>query len=301
MNNVAEMVAAGLSLPSDRWARDVAERYSVAEAAAGPLHLYPSTPNAHRGSEGGGKTFRREIIVPCGGWLRESCLHDSGRWIPLRCHKWKCSQCALGKKAEFYQRLEAAWHDSIWRGWTLKFVTLTWATGVDKRRVRLDLQHLVQWIRRTFGYCEYVRIPEFTKRGRLHLHLAMVVDYIPQRTLSLAWKRYAKAPVVDIRAVDDLGRMHGELVKYLTKGPAGKVTYSRHFPKLPEQVQVKSGPCEACGGAEHTFRFCNEDMAVKFYPGEEHARMLSGDPVFKGPGLCGCWGSGPGHGDGYAP
>jgi len=187
---------------------------------------------------------------------------------------------------EFLERLRGAMTLSRSKGWPLKFVTLTWAADVDKRRVRLDLAHLVQWIRRKYGYCEYARVPELTKAGRIHLHLAMVVDYIPQWKLSKAWKKYAKAPIVDIRAVTDVSRLKNELVKYLTKAPAGKVTYSRQFPAA-ERITVEPGPCEACDGQEHRFEFLSEWRAVEGYSLEEHGRWLAGEPVFQQP--CRCW------------
>jgi len=238
--------------------------------------LVSSLPNAHK----------NVVQAPCGGWLRELCAHGNVRWIPLRCHKWQCETCSPGKLMEFLERLRGAMTLSRSKGWSLKFVTLTWAADVDKRRVRLDLAHLVQWIRREYGYCEYVRVPELTKAGRIHLHLAMVMDYIPQRILSTMWRSYAKAPVVDIRAVSDVNRLKNELAKYLTKAPAGKVSYSRHFP-APERITVKSCPCEACDGKEHRFQFFVEWRAVEEYPLEEHGRWLAGEPVFQQP--CRCW------------
>jgi len=187
---------------------------------------------------------------------------------------------------EFLERLQGAMTLSRSKGWPLKFVTLTWSTDVNKKRVRQDLAHLVQGIRRRYGFCEYARVPELTKQGRIHLHLAMVMDYIPQSVLSSMWRSYAKAPVVDIRAVKDVNRLKNELAKYLTKAPAGKVTYSRHFSK-PERITVKPGPCEACDGEEHWFQFLPEWRAVEEYPLEEHGRWLAGEPVFQQP--CQCW------------
>jgi len=240
--------------------------------------LVASLPSAHK-----------DLVEPCGGWLREQCTHGNYRWIPLRCHKWGCESCSPGKLMEFLERLQAAWKESQERGWTLKFVTLTWAWNVDKERVRLDLAHLVQWIRRKYGYCEYAKVPELTGRGRLHLHLAMIMPYIRQKDLSAAWKRYAKAPVVDIRAVKDVVRLRNELAKYLSKAPAGKVTYSKGFPK-GEPVKVDSGPCGACDGREHSFEYVSEKWLSYgdiMYPQEEHARLMPGEPVYRVP--CACW------------
>jgi len=175
----------------------------------------------------------------------------------------------------------------FWKGsWTLKFVTLTYAVDVNRKQVRLSLAHLVQGIRRKYGYCEYAKVPEFTKNGRIHLHLAMIMPYIPQRQLSAMWKSYAKAPNVWITAVQDPKRLKNELAKYLSKAPAGKVTYSRNFPK-PEPIQAKSGPCEACDGREHRFEFMPEWLAVQEYPMEETGRCMAWEPIYAEP--CQCW------------
>jgi len=259
-----------------------------------PPSLEPGTPNAHNVSGWHG-------VVPCGGWLREVCGHGAVRWIPLRCHKWQCDTCGPGKHMEFLERLQGAltlskekgwtWRGGrtgfFWKGsWTLKFVTLTYAEDVTKKQVRLSLAHLVQGIRRKYGYCEYAKVPEFTKNGRIHLHLAMIMPYIRQKELSAMWKSYAKAPNVWITAVIDSRRLKVELAKYLSKAPAGKVTYSRNFPK-PEPIQVKSGPCEACDGREHRFEFMPEWLAVQEYPMEETGRCMAGEPIYVVP--CQCW------------
>jgi len=100
------------------------------------------------------------------------------------------------------------------------------------------------------------------------------------------WKSYAKAPNVWITAVQNPNRLKNELAKYLSKAPAGKVTYSRNFPK-PEPIQAKSGPCEVCDGQEHRFEFMPEWLAVQEHPMEETGRWLAGEPVYGE--FCGCW------------
>ena len=172
------------------------------------------TPNAHDDAGWHG-------VVPCGGWLREVCGHGNVRWIPLRCHKWQCETCGPGKHMEFLERLQGALALAREKGWTLKFVTFTYAEDVTKKQVRLTLAHLVQGVRRKYGYCEYAKVPEFTKNGRIHLHVAMIMPFIRQRELSAMWKSYAKAPNVWITAVQNPKRLKNELAKYLSKAPAG--------------------------------------------------------------------------------
>jgi len=229
-------------------------------------------------------------IVPCGGWLRELCGHRKVRWHPLKCHQWTCEQCAPGKLMEFLERLHGAYRVSEEKGWTLKFVTLTWAEDVTKKQVRLHLAHLVQAIRRKYGYCEYAKVPEWTKNRRIHLHLAMIMPYIPQKALSNMWRKYAGAPNVWITAVQDVNRLRNELGKYLAKGPAGKVTYSRQFPEAVPLATVKPGVCNSCN-QEHTFIFITHAEAEKHFPLEVLGRDTPGLAVRPtgGTTACGCW------------
>jgi len=264
--------------------------------------LESSGPNPHTPEH-----FR----VPCGGWLRELCGHGNVRWVALKCHRWECEYCAPGKFMELQERLQGALTLSketgwTWCGgrtgfflkgsWTLKFVTLTWAEDVTLEQVGLDLQHFVQTIRRKYGYCQYAKVPEYTKRGRIHLHLAMVMDFIPQKVLSKMWKAHSGAPNVWITAVRDVKRLENELGKYLAKGPAGKVTYSRNFPQAEPLVVVQPGPCDACGGKEHTFMFISVSEAETNFRFEVLGRDNPGLAVRPTGCIapdCGCW-PGPG-------
>jgi len=249
--------------------------------------LESSKPNAHTHTDDDCH-FR----IPCGGWLRELCSHNNVRWKPLACHKWECDYCAPGKFMELQERLQGAHRVSEERGWTLKFVTLTWAEDVTKEQVRLDLAHLVQTIKRKYGYCQYARVPEWTKRGRIHLHLAMIIPFIPQKVLSKMWKGHSGAPNVWITAVRDPKRLQNELGKYLAKGPAGKVSYSRQFPEAEPLVVVKSGPCDACGGQEHTFMHITVSEAENNFRSEVQGREDPGLAVRPTGGVapdCGCW------------
>jgi len=256
---------------------EVAEHSERSEASPS---LVGSTPSAHT----------QGLSLACGGWLRELCSHGLVQWAPLKCHKWQCEICGPGKRMEFLERLNGAMRLSRLQGWTLKFVTLTWSADVDKKRVRWDLAHLVQGIRRRYGYCEYAKVPELTRRGRVHLHLSMVMPYIPQRILSSMWKSYAKAPIVDIRAVTNAYQLLNELAKYLVKRPAAKVTYSRQFPAAEPRVRVRSGPCDACGGTEHIFQHITVSEAETNFPCEVEGRRL-GEPVTPLGVLrrCDCW------------
>jgi len=120
----------------------------------------------------------------------------------------------------------------------------------------------------------------------------MIIPFIPQKVLSAAWRRVAGAPNVWITAVRDPKRLQNELGKYLAKGPAGKVTYSRQFPEAEPLVVVKSGPCDACGGKEHTFMHITVSDAENNFAFEVMGREDPGLAVRPTGGVapdCGCW------------
>jgi len=271
------------SEPASPVATTAPEAADHSERSEASPSLESSGPNPHTPEH-----FR----APCGGWLRELCGHDNVRWVALKCHRWECEYCAPGKFMELQERLQGAYRVSEEKGWTLKFVTLTWADDVTPKQVGLDLQHFLQTIRRKYGYSQYAKVPEYTQRGRIHLHLAMVMDFIPQKVLSKMWKAHSGAPNVWITAVRDIKRLENELGKYLAKGPAGKVTYSRNFPKAEPLVVVKPGPCGACGGKEHTFMFISVSEAETNFRFEVLGRENPGLAVKPTGGIapdCGCW------------
>ncbi len=128
-------------------------------------------------------------------------------------------------------RLTYAYHIAAESKLPLRLVTLTYSKDVDKRFVIRSLQHLAQAMRRRFQTFEYARFPEYTKKGRIHLHLVVLSPFIPQKILSQAWKTASRgAYVVDIRKVENVRHLSTYVAKYVAKRPAGKVTYSRHFP-----------------------------------------------------------------------
>jgi len=232
------------------------------------------------------------LAPPCGGWLREVCGHGDVRWIPLRRHSWACECCRPALLGRLGKELELAETESQSRGWTLKFVTLTWAEDVARERTWKDLAHLVQWFRRQYGYCEYVRAPEYTRQGRIHLHLAMIAPYVRQAVLSKAWERYSGACVVDIRRAKP--GLLKELAKYLGKSfSAGNISRSRGWPVSPamdpgdgEKVRPvprdpETGLCSGCG-SDHRFKFYKMEADISVY---EHTQLFIRPE-------CGCWSTG---------
>jgi len=166
----------------------------------------------------------------------ETCGHGSQRKIPRACKKWTCPDCYPRKLAVLTNRLGMAMQKARERGTFLKFITLTWAHDVDAVRAGLDFQHFVQSMRRLFpndGF-QYVKVSEYTQNGRLHIHIAAITPFMWQGEMSRQWEAHSGASIVYVEAVRSVQKMRSYLAKYLSKGPLGKMSYSRDFPKLKE-------------------------------------------------------------------
>lgn len=175
-----------------------------------------------------------------GGWMIETCGHGYQRKFPKPCKTWTCPDCYPRKLAVLTNRLGMAMQLSRERGTFLKFITLTWANDVDAVRAGLDFQHFVQSMRRLFpndGF-QYVKVSEYTENGRLHIHIAAITPYMWQHDMSRQWEAHSGASIVYVEAVRSVQKMRNYLAKYLSKGPVGKVSYSRDFPKLPVEGEI---------------------------------------------------------------
>ncbi len=87
-------------------------------------------------------------------------------------------------------------------------------------RARLDRRGLAQ---------EYIRVLEYTKKGRKHLHVLFRGDYIEQATLSAWWNEIHRAKIVDIRLVRmnrGVKKVASYMAKYCSKENAGRLSWS---------------------------------------------------------------------------
>jgi len=241
------------------------------------------------------------------GWIQEECGHNSKRWIKIACERWDCPDCSKVKFNKELARIrKAVKFSSLHLNSPLKFLTLTFKEDTDLETARRSLQKFVRKIRRKFGTFEYAKAPEETKKGRLHLHLVVIMPYIPQDWLQKAW-----GSIVDVRAVrckpcykknspncrhHDKAGFEGaeELIKYMSKNKKGKLTHSRNFPKA-DQYKSRSGECSDCG-KEHTFTYQKDarEQTVEFASVPQRPISFSewigtGVPLYKGGKRCDCW------------
>jgi len=100
-------------------------------------------------------------------------------------------------------------------GGYVRFLTLTSGpespTDIQKSwhclRARLDRRGLA---------LSYIRVQEFTKNGRKHLHVLWRGQYIEQGLIKAWWTEIHKASIVDIRLVK-FGRSPGKIASYMAK------------------------------------------------------------------------------------
>lgn len=166
----------------------------------------------------------------------------------------------------------------------LKLVTLTYRRNVDKAFLLRSLQHLAQAMRREFGTFEYARFPERTLRGRIHLHLVVMCPFIPQKTLSQAWKVASQGSyIVDIRNIYTADRLARYLAKDLTKGLIGRVTFSRGFPNFPDAHDPQPDREDP---ERFTYRYVDIPTALAVSAGAP--QLYTGQPCYPN-GKCDCF------------
>ena len=114
------------------------------------------------------------------------------------------------------------------RGGALRMLTLTSSNEAptDIQRswralyMRLKRRHLIEG---------YIKVPELTKGGRLHLHILFRGSYISQSLISKWWEEIHKSKIVDIRFVKLNRGKHkvaGYMAKYMSKESAGRYSWS---------------------------------------------------------------------------
>jgi hypothetical protein len=183
----------------------------------GLFTCYPIGDNSHNSTlqdvnKHQGAAYSKPALKCQGGsWFQQSCGHGNWRWAWAPCDKWSCDHCHRRRiREEMVPEIRLALLLAKEKGETLKFLTLTAGDGDlggdptaagAKRRTR-NLQHFSQGIRRKWGYFEYLKVAELTKRGRVHTHLVAIMPYINQKALSVFWKKTTGGSyVVDVEAV----------------------------------------------------------------------------------------------------
>jgi hypothetical protein len=157
---------------------------------------------------------------------------NTGQVIPARCKRWSCLSCAL---VNYYKvdYLAAA-------GMPERFITLSRA-GNSPLEIRINLQKLIQGLRRKGLIFEYFAVIELHLNLLPHIHLFQRGDFIEQAELSTMWGIYTSrsfversSTIVDIRYIREKQNVKGYLLKYLKKTWAADNHSDKSWSKLQE-------------------------------------------------------------------
>ena len=134
------------------------------------------------------------------------------------------AQALNAKSRRCYHRVMSG----IMRGGVLRFLTLTSSDQAPKD-IQKSWHALKERMTRRGLLAGYIKVPEFTQKGKLHLHVLFRGSYIEQRLISEWWSQIHQSPVVDIRAVQLTNRprkIASYMAKYMTKEMAGRYSWS---------------------------------------------------------------------------
>ena len=114
------------------------------------------------------------------------------------------------------------------RGGSLRFLTLT-SSADSPADIQRSWRALYMRMKRRGLIQGYIKVPEYTKEGRLHLHILFRGSYVSQVLLGKWWEEIHKAYIVDIRAYRPYGSKRGVasyMAKYMSKESAGRYSWS---------------------------------------------------------------------------
>ena len=131
---------------------------------------------------------------------------------------------ASKKKRRCYHRVISG----IERGGTLRFITLT-SSPVSPKDIQRSWRALYMRLKRRGLVLGYIKVPEYAKNGRIHLHVLYRGKYIDHYLIRSMWQEIHQASIVDIRLVKAKmtdRHMANELAKYMAKENAGRYSWS---------------------------------------------------------------------------
>lgn len=144
---------------------------------------------------------------------------DEGHATLLRCKRWSCELCNPFNHRRI-KRLAREGQPNV-------FLTLTVnparyetpdAAARDLKTAWVNLRRAME---RSFNirHPPFIAIFEKTKAGWPHLHILMRCRFISQKWYSDTMKRLIGAPIVDVRFIQDTGRVAAYVAKYVSKAP----------------------------------------------------------------------------------
>jgi len=114
------------------------------------------------------------------------------------------------------------------RGGSLRFLTLT-SSPEATQDIQKSWRALYMRLKRRNLIQGYIKVPELTLAGRMHLHILFRGEYIAQVLLSKWWQEIHHSKIVDIRSFRPHGgkkRTAAYMAKYMSKENAGRYSWS---------------------------------------------------------------------------
>lgn len=114
------------------------------------------------------------------------------------------------------------------RGGSLRFLTLTSSLDAPDD-IQKSWKALYMRMKRRGLIKGYIKVPEKTQAGKLHLHVLFRGSYVEQRLLSVWWSEIHQSQVVDIRSFRPYKGKRAcasYMAKYMSKGGAGRYSWS---------------------------------------------------------------------------
>ena len=133
-----------------------------------------------------------------------------------------------GKRIKKSKRCYHRVMSGLERGGEIRMLTLT-SSEEAPDDIQRSWRALNMRMRRRGLIDGYIKVPEFTKAGRLHLHILFRGRYVSQLLISKWWEEIHKSRIVDIRFVKLNRGKHkiaGYMAKYMSKELAGRYSWS---------------------------------------------------------------------------
>lgn len=162
--------------------------------------------------------------------------------VSLPCKSWGCPDCQDNRKRQLTAQAMG--------GAPYTFLTLTSRRKPGKsanaaalelsrawRLIRLRLMRKYRW-----KALPFLAVVEATKLGWPHLHILLRVKYIPWQVLSAWMAELHDSPVVDIKHIDNQGRVAGYVAKYCSKCVHKFGTAKRYWQSRDYDIRDKRPP-----------------------------------------------------------
>lgn len=147
-------------------------------------------------------------------------FENGGRLVvALKCRAWTCPDCRPYRKNRMMAEACGGMPNTLI---TLTSRNNSKETPSDAAKALAHAWRLLRLrIMRRYGRknLPFYAVFEKTKRGWPHLHILARTGWISQRFMSVVMAELINSPIVDIRRIDDQGRVAGYVSKYITKDP----------------------------------------------------------------------------------